>query len=197
MWEKALEIASHINHPEAVAAFSAVLAAITLGLSLRAKKPRIAAVLATGIIVLGAAPLASSVFLQSRGIYRVRVVVLGLDKFPVDDAQVISSNGGEQKKIEGGCEFDILPQLRPADGKLKLFASEKNAFLAGIRAALRGMWLLSRTSATKEGRIWSNESAKSSRVRISAPARISERTPAAKPMAMSTLLTGSVPMMSA
>ena len=57
--------------------------------------------------------------------------MLGLDKQPVDDARVTSSNGGEPKKIEGGWEFDIPPQSRPADGKLTLFASEKNAFLVG------------------------------------------------------------------
>ena len=42
-----------------------------------------------------------------------------------------SSNGGEAKKIQGGWQFDIPSQSRPADGKLKLFASEKNTFLAG------------------------------------------------------------------
>ena len=42
--------------------------------------------------------------LQSGALYIVRVFVLGLD---------------------------IPPQSRPADGKLKLFASEKNAFLVG------------------------------------------------------------------
>jgi hypothetical protein len=64
-------------------------------------------------------------------LYIVRVFVLGLDKQPVDDVHVISSTGGEAKKIQGGWEFDIPPQSRPADGKLKLFAPERNAFLAG------------------------------------------------------------------
>jgi hypothetical protein len=131
MQEQALKIASHITHPATIAAFALVFAASAFALALRAKKPRIALTLAVGILVLGLAPLAASTFLQSRGVYRVRAVVLRPDKSPVDDARVISSNGGEPKKIEGGWEFDIPPQARPADGKLRLFASEKNAFLAG------------------------------------------------------------------
>jgi hypothetical protein len=44
---------------------------------------------------------------------------------------VTPSNGGEPKTIQDGWEFDIPPQSRPADGKLKLFASVQSAFLAG------------------------------------------------------------------
>jgi hypothetical protein len=132
-WEKALEIASHTTHPAAIAAFAAVLAT-AFGITLRAKKPRIAWLLAAGIIVLGLAPLAASTFLQSRGVYRVRISVLGIDKQPVDDAVVTSSIGGEPKKVENGWEFDIPPQTRPADGKVVLFASVKNAFLTGSSA---------------------------------------------------------------
>lgn len=131
MQEQALKIASHITHPVTIAAFALVFATSTFALALRAKKPRIAWALAAGIIVLGLAPLAASTFLQSRGVYRVRVVVVGPDRTPVDDAHVTSSNGGEPKKVEGGWEFDIPPQSRPADGKLTLIASVKNAFLAG------------------------------------------------------------------
>jgi hypothetical protein len=131
MQEKALEIASHITHPVTIAAFALVFAAGAFGLALRAKKPRIAWILAAGIIVLGLAPLAASTFLQSRGVYRVRVVVLGPDQSPVEDAHVSSSTGGEPKKVESGWEFDIPPQTRPADGKVILFASVKNSFLSG------------------------------------------------------------------
>jgi hypothetical protein len=131
MPKEVLESANHITHPVTIAAFAAALAANAFALALRAKKPRVAWILAIGIIILGLAPLAASTFLQSQGLYRVRVAVLGPDKSPVNDAQVISSNGGEPKRVEGGWEFDIPPQSRPADGKLRLFASEKNAFLAG------------------------------------------------------------------
>src|ERR1700691_4787377 len=78
MPEQALKIATGINHPVTLAAFAAVLASLAFNLALRAKRPRIAGALAAGIIIVGLAPLAASTFLQSRGVYRVRVVVLGL-----------------------------------------------------------------------------------------------------------------------
>lgn len=131
MQEKALEIASHITHPVTIAAFALVFAASAFGVALRAKKPQFAWILAVAILILGLAPLAASTFLESRGIYRVRVVVLGPDKSPIEDAHVSSSTSGEPKKVESGWEFDIPPQTRPADGKVVLFASVKNAFLAG------------------------------------------------------------------
>jgi hypothetical protein len=131
VWEKALEIASQITHPIPAAAFAAVLAAYLFSLAIKKRHSRVTWLLAAVILLLGLAPLLSSTYLQSRGLYIVRVVVLGIDKQPVNDSQVVSSNGGEPKKVEGGWEFEIPPQSRPADGKLKLFASEKNAFLAG------------------------------------------------------------------
>jgi hypothetical protein len=131
VWEKALEIASHITHPATVAVFAAVLAAYLFSIAIKKRQSRITWALAAVVLILGLAPLLLSTYVQSRGLYRVRVVVLGTDKMPDNDAQVISSNGGEPKQVEGGWEFDIPPQSRPADGKLKLFASEKNAFLAG------------------------------------------------------------------
>jgi len=130
MQEKALELASHITHPVTVAAFALVFAAFALGAALKAKKPRLAVILAIAIVVLGLAPLAASTFLQSRGIYRVRVVVLGLDGQPVHDAEV-TTMGGEIKKADGSWELEVPPQTRPADGKVLLFASVKDAFLAG------------------------------------------------------------------
>jgi hypothetical protein len=131
MWEKALEIASHITHPGTIAVFAAVLAAFLFTLAIKKRQSRVPWLLAAAVLILGIAPLLLSAITQWRGLYIVRVFVLGLDKQPVDDASVTSSNGGEAKKIQGGWEFDIPPQSRPADGRLKLFASEKNAFLAG------------------------------------------------------------------
>ena len=130
MWEKALEIASHITHPATVAAFALVFAAFALAAALKARRPRLAMILAVTIVVLGLAPLAASTFLQSRGVYRIRVVVLAPDKQPVHNAE-LSTVGGEIKKADGSWELEIPPQTRPADGKLSLFASVKDAFLAG------------------------------------------------------------------
>jgi hypothetical protein len=131
MLQEALKIASHITHPVTVAAFALVFAAFAFRFALRAKKPQIAWILTAGIIVLGLAPLAASTFLQSRGVYRIRVIVLGPDQSPLEDTHVSSSSGGEPKKVQDGWEFDIPPQTRPADGRIVLFASEKSAFLTG------------------------------------------------------------------
>jgi len=137
VWEKALEIASHMTHPVAVAAVGLVLAAYAFSMAIK-KKLRVAWFLVAVILLLGLAPLVSSTYLGSRGLYRVRISVLGTDKQPVDDAHVTSSNGGEPKKVEGGWEFDIPPQSRPADGKVTFFASVKSAFLAGRSTLVLG-----------------------------------------------------------
>src|SRR5271169_518326 len=105
MQEQALKIASQITHPVTVAAFALVFAATVSGLALRAKKTRIAWILAVGIIVLGLAPLAASTFLQARGVYRIRITILAPDQSPVENAQVSSSIGGEPKRVQGGWEF--------------------------------------------------------------------------------------------
>ncbi len=131
MWEKALEMASHITHPISIAAVALIVAAYLFSLAIKKKQPLVTGSLVAVVLILGIAPLVSSTYLQSRGLYIVRVFVLGIDKEPVDDARVTSSNGGEAKKIQGGWEFDIPPQSRPADGKLKLLASETSSFLAG------------------------------------------------------------------
>jgi hypothetical protein len=135
MWEKALELASHITHPWTIAVFVSVIAAIIFIWALRAKKtilPRaVLIILAAGIVALGLAPLAADTYQKSRGIYHVRVTVLGTDHSPNNDAHVTSTAGGDPKKVEGGWEFDIAPQAKPANGKLVLLATEKNAFLTG------------------------------------------------------------------
>jgi hypothetical protein len=130
-WEKAFEFASHITHPGTIALFATIIAAYLFTVAIKKRQSRIPWLLAAIVPLLGLAPLLSSAILQWRGLYTVRVFVLGTDKQPVDDAIVTSSNGGEAKKIQGGWEFDIPPQSRPADGKVKFFASVKNAFLAG------------------------------------------------------------------
>jgi hypothetical protein len=131
MWEKALEIASHITHPGTIAVSTAVVAAYLFSIAIKKRQSRVPWLLASATLILGLAPLLSATYLQSRGLYIVRVFVLGADKQPVDNAIVTSSNGGEPKKIQNGWEFDIAPQARPADGKLQLFASVNSAFLAG------------------------------------------------------------------
>ena len=108
-----------------------VVAASVFALLLRAKKPLTAWFAAAGIIVLGVAPLATSTFLQSRGVYHVQLVVLRPDQSLADIAQVKSSNGGELKMAEAGWQLDIPAQSRPGEGKLTLSASVKDEFLKG------------------------------------------------------------------
>jgi hypothetical protein len=131
MQEKALEMASRITHPVTVAAFALVFAAFAFGLALKARKPRIAYVLALAIVLLGLAPLLASTFLQSKGVYRIRVVVLGLDSQPVQDAELLTSIGTQIKRAEGNSELELTPQTLPPDRKLTVFASKRDAFLAG------------------------------------------------------------------
>lgn len=161
-WEHALKIASQIHDPVSVAAFVSVLALIAFIYAVRAKRPQskwIFGILAVGVFILGLAPLAASTFLKSRGVYRVRVIVLGPNKSPVEDAHVSSSSGGEPKKVEGGWEFDIPLQTRPADGKVVLLGSVKNAFLTGTATVVldqdyyptTAIQLTSDTSATIRG----------------------------------------------
>jgi hypothetical protein len=130
MEEEALKLASHVTHPVTVAVFALIFAAFALRTALKSKKPLLAMTLSIAIVVLGLAPLMASSVLQSRGVYRVRIIVLGLDGQPVRDADV-TSVGGEIKKGDASWELEISPPTRPADGKVPLFASIKNAFLAG------------------------------------------------------------------
>lgn len=127
----ALKIAGHIGHPLAIAAFALVLAVLAFALVIRARRPFLASIMAAAIALFGFAPLAASVFLQSRGVYHVQVVLLRPDQSPVEIAQVKSSNGGDVKMVAGGWELDIPPQARPADGRLTLSASAKDEFLKG------------------------------------------------------------------
>src|ERR1017187_7103528 len=131
MWEKALELASRITHPYSVAAFALVFAAMALLFALKAKKPRIAWLLAAALLALGIAPLVASTFLASRGVYHIRVVVLGSDGQPVRQAELSSSAGGELKHASNNWEFDLPPQAKPSSGQIAFYASVKDAYLAG------------------------------------------------------------------
>lgn len=133
--DKALELASHITHPGTIAVFVAVIAAGVLFGGLKSKKSRnpriVLIILSAGIVGLGFLPLVASTIAQWRNIYHVRVIVLGPDHSPAENAYVSSSAGGEPKRVESGWEFDIPPQTRPADGRVVFYASVKSSFLSG------------------------------------------------------------------
>jgi hypothetical protein len=131
MWEMALELASRITHPYSVAAFALVFAAMALRLALKEKKLRIVWFLAAALLVLGITPLIASTYLASRGVYHIRVVVLGADGQPVNQADLSSSAGGELKQAGGNWEFDLPRQTKPSSGQITFYASVKDAYLAG------------------------------------------------------------------
>jgi hypothetical protein len=133
-WEKALELASRITHPNTVAVFVAVLVVIALWLVRKAKRPYITWLLTITLLVLlvlGSFPLVASTYLASRGIYHIRVVVLGIDGQPMHQAEVNSSAGGELKQASSNWEFDLAPQAKPSSGEITFYASVKDAYLAG------------------------------------------------------------------
>jgi len=134
MWDKALELASRITHPISIAAFSLVVSAFLFTLALkrtgRGSSRKFYAVLAV-IFLLGLAPLLASTYLQSRGVYRLRVEVLQPDGRPVSDAEVSSMPGGEIKKASMIWEIDIPPQVLPADRKVTVRATVQQDFLSG------------------------------------------------------------------
>lgn len=128
--EHFLGIAARISTPWSLAAFA--IAAVLLVLRTRSKVQnmvRTAAIVA--VVMLGLVPIVAPLYLQSRTVYRVRVIVLDLNHSPVNDAQVTCSLGGEPKRIEGGWEFDIPDATRASNGKLTIYAAVKNAFLTG------------------------------------------------------------------
>jgi len=135
MLTKALELATQITHPVTAAIFAAVLALIAL-LALtkgtgKKKPPQIAWLLSAVIFLLGLSPLLASTYLDSRGIYRVRIEVFNPSKEPVHDAEITSSAGGELKKTDAGWEFTIPREEKPASGEVTFRAALKDAFLSG------------------------------------------------------------------
>ena len=128
--DKALEVASRINHPIPAALFALVIGSFVLA-RFRARKPLVAWLVFSLVLVLGLAPLASSTFIRTRGLYHIRVVVLSPDGQPTDEAKLTSSAGGEIKKAPGNWEYDLPPQSRPSDGVVTLTASVPDAYLLG------------------------------------------------------------------
>lgn len=136
MLTKAIELATRITHPITAAIFAAVLALIALLTLAKGKKkpPRIAWLLALVILLLGLSPLLASTYLDSRGIYRVRIEVFNPAKEPVHDAEITSSAGGELKKTDAGWEFTIPREEKPASNEVTFRAELKDAFLHGNSA---------------------------------------------------------------
>jgi hypothetical protein len=133
MLTRLLELAAQITHPVTAAIFAAALALIAL-LTLakgKGKPPQVAWALSAVIFLLGISPLLASTYLNSRGIYRVRIEVLNPAGEPVQESVVTSSAGGELKKTDAGWEFTIPREAKPAAGEVTFRAGQKEAYLRG------------------------------------------------------------------
>lgn len=62
---------------------------------------------------------------------RLRVLILGPNGSPVEDARVWTTVGGEPKQVAGGWELDIPRSKVRADGRITVHASKETAFLSG------------------------------------------------------------------
>jgi hypothetical protein len=132
MWEKVFEFASRITGPYQFAAFVSALLVYAFRHPLKSKNPRFALLLlAIALSMIGMFALSLTAYLKSRGIYHIRVVVLGPGGQPADQADVTSSAGGELKQASGNWEFDLPPQAKPSSGQIEFYASVKDAYLAG------------------------------------------------------------------
>ncbi|HEY0796547.1 MAG TPA: carboxypeptidase-like regulatory domain-containing protein [Acidisarcina sp.] len=131
--QNALEIASKVRDPVAAEVVGAVLVFGFLVWQ-RGKHRLNGRHTVLGVVVIFTScslPLIAKWDLSVRGVYAVRVIVLGTDRNPVENATVVCSPGGEQKKIVGGWECDIPPANRPQNGTFTAYATVRSAFLAG------------------------------------------------------------------
>jgi hypothetical protein len=133
--DKILDIASHVSEPIPALVFT-VATLFLLLLNNRWLKLGASATtrrMAYGIIFLGFAPLVLYAVSAYRGVYRVQVTVLDLDKRPIHDAEV-SAAIGQKKQTDIGWEFDIYPQDRQAGSVVTFYASAKDRYLEGHRS---------------------------------------------------------------
>lgn len=124
--DKLLELAAKVSNGWTLAAFG-ICAIVFLFYRRRGKVPKGVLVAIIAICILALFPI----YVHSHAVYRVRVIVLGSDGLPIEDARVVSSLGGEAKKIAGGWEFDIPTSAIARGGHLTVYAQVPNAFLTG------------------------------------------------------------------
>ena len=131
-----LSSAANIRNGWSLAAFASVVLLLTIFIFLRRARisksaERVVKMAIVSVIIIAALPFIGRAYTENHGIYRIRVTVENLQGMPVNDAKVTSSIGGEPKVVEGGWEFDVPFGSRPHDGKLRLYAAVRNAFLSG------------------------------------------------------------------
>lgn len=130
------EIAAKIGNEWSLAAF-AVAALILIALIFSKQKltsknlRQNLTILVIAVVAIATFPLVARAYLETHGVYRVRVTVEDDQGIPRDDSRVTCSIGGEPKAVEGGWEFEIPPGSKPADGRLTIYAKIPSAFLSG------------------------------------------------------------------
>jgi hypothetical protein len=124
---KLFEIAANVSSAWSLSAF-AIGALVLLIVRLKGRKiPLIAWAIALAVVMVALAP----VYMNSYGVYRVRIVVLDQHQIPTNDAKVTCSVGGEVKKVDGGWECDIPSKTKPANDKMQVYATLEETFLTG------------------------------------------------------------------
>jgi hypothetical protein len=136
MISQMFEAAAKVANEWSLAAFTVAALVLIVLLTLRRKStPKntifLLGAIVVAMVILAVVPLVSRAYLESHGIYRLRVTVEDSQGMPVDDAQVTSSIGGEPKRVTRGWEFDIPVASKPRDGKMTVYAAVANAFLSG------------------------------------------------------------------
>jgi carboxypeptidase family protein len=126
-------LASKVTNPWSLAAFG-VAAIVYIVLKRRGRVPTLGWIC---ILLLVLGPILSAAYVdvfrvrsKDTSVYRVRVTVVDIEQTPIEDAKVWSSVGGEPKKVSAGWEFDIPAAIKPADGKVTIFAVVSAAFLS-------------------------------------------------------------------
>ncbi len=128
---KLFDVSTKVSSAWSLAAF-AIIALVLLVIKLKGRKvPTVAWAAVVAVVLVALVPIIGLVYMNSFGIYRVRVVVLDEHQTPTNEAKVTCSVGGEVKKIDGGWECDIPSKSKPADDKMQAYASIEDAFLTG------------------------------------------------------------------
>jgi len=128
---KLFELAGRISSSWSLAAF-AILALVLLAVKLKGRKvTSVGWAAAVAIVVIALAPMIAPLYLDTYGIYRVRIIVLDNHHLPVDEAKVTCSAPGELTQTRNGWECDIPAKSKPADGKIQIYAALPVDFLTG------------------------------------------------------------------
>jgi hypothetical protein len=80
------------------------------------------------MVVIFVIALTAPAYLDSFGLYRVRVTVVDNRGLLSESTVLISALGGEPKRTAGGWEVDVPAKNRSADHSLTLIAIDKTAF---------------------------------------------------------------------